>query len=238
MALKKPLFDENGVYFYKGVELMPSVIANILDISYSGKLFRRLLVLDEIIEFHRKNGGITNKNDYSSSFKRVCTCQLKDRMINKGYGMWYLVPEEGTDDETYEEEIEESEIEDEINDEDKFQESDKVIGSGDKAVYIYYYDTYKQYANLQGNNVWACKVGRTDTDPISRVFGQAGTCYPELPHIALIIQCDNSSIIETTIHNILKLRGKWIENAPGTEWFMTSPEEIETIYNNIFESKE
>ena len=163
----------------------------------------------------------------------MCTNQLKDRITNKGYGMWYLVPDGNIDDESNEEEIEVSEIENENNDV-NIQQSDKIIGSGYKAVYIFYYDTYKQYANLQGKNIWACKIGRTDTDPISRVFGQAGTCYPELPHIALIIKCANSSIIETTLHNILKLRGKWMEDAPGTEWFITSPDEIETIYNGIF----
>ena len=238
MDSKKLLFDENGVYNYKGIELMPSVIADIIVAFYSGKLFRRSVVLDEIIEFHRKNGGVTNKNEYASAYKRACLVQLKDKIVNKGYGMWYVMPDEVSENESIEEEIESSEIEDGNNNDESFQQSDKVIGSGDKAVYVYYYDTYKQCAELQGNSVWACKIGRTDTDPISRVFGQAGTCYPELPHIALIIHCPNSSIIETTLHNILKLRGKWIENAPGTEWFITSPEEVENIYYSLFDNQD
>ena len=44
---------------------------------------------------------------------------------------------------------------------------------------------------LKGRNQWECKIGRTEVDPLSRIFSQAGTCYPELPHVALIMYCDD-----------------------------------------------
>ena len=81
--------------------------------------------------------------------------------------------------------------------------------------------------------IWECKIGRTDVDPISRIFSQAGTCYPEFPHIALIIYCDDSSLLEKTLHNILKLNNKCFTESPGKEWFLTSPDEIERLYNSI-----
>ena len=112
-------------------------------------------------------------------------------------------------------------------------DADKTIGAGYNAVYVYYYDTYKKYAEACGHSIWECKIGRTDKDPLQRIFGQAGTCYPELPHIALIIKCSNSLQLEAALHNILKLRNRWIENAPGTEWFLTSPAEIESVYHII-----
>ena len=89
------------------------------------------------------------------------------------------------------------------------------------------------HAEACGHSIWECKIGRTDKDPLQRIFGQAGTCYPELPHIALIIKCSNSLQLEAALHNILKLRNRWIENAPGTEWFLTSPAEIESVYHII-----
>ncbi|MCH3923261.1 GIY-YIG nuclease family protein [Limosilactobacillus sp.] len=98
------------------------------------------------------------------------------------------------------------------------------------AVYLYYYDKYKELAELKGQHVWECKIGRTETDPISRVLGQAGTCYPELPHIALILNCDNSSLMEKALHSILKVKGRWLSDSPGKEWFITSPEEVENLY--------
>lgn len=27
---------------------------------------------------------------------------------------------------------------------------------------------------------------------------------------------------------------RWLKNAPGTEWFITSPEEIKNLYNLLF----
>ena len=72
---------------------------------------------------------------------------------------------------------------------------------------------------------------------LQRIIGQAGTCYPEFPHVALVIYCDDSAQMETALHAILKLQKKHIESAPGTEWFMTSPEEIEKLYHVLFENQ-
>ena len=91
----------------------------------------------------------------------------------------------------------------------------------------------EKYAEICGHSSWECKIGRTDKDPLQRIFGQAGTCYPEPPHIALIMKCSNSLQLESALHNILKLRNRWIENAPGTEWFLTSPGEVESFYHMI-----
>ena len=100
-------------------------------------------------------------------------------------------------------------------------------------MYLYYYDRYKELAEFKGYDIWECKIGRTDVDPIGRVVGQAGTCYPELPHIALIIYCDDSSLVEKALHSILKIKGRWLDKSPGKEWFITSPQEIEDIYMTI-----
>ena len=100
-------------------------------------------------------------------------------------------------------------------------------------MYVYFYDVYKELALLQGKEIWPCKIGRTDVDPIGRIFSQTGTCYPELPHLALIINCEDSSILEKALHNILKIKNRWISDAPGKEWYYSSPEEIETLYNTI-----
>ena len=43
-------------------------------------------------------------------------------------------------------------------------------------------------------------------------------------------------LMENTIQNILKLQGKHKQDAPGTEWFITSPIEVEQIYKNNFEN--
>ena len=63
-----------------------------------------------------------------------------------------------------------------------------------------------------------------------RIFSQTGTAYPEYPHVALLIKCPSAREMEDALHSILKLRGKWLENAPGSEWFLTSPDEIKDLY--------
>jgi hypothetical protein len=57
-----------------------------------------------------------------------------------------------------------------------------------------------------------------------------------MPHLALIIHCNDSSLLEKALHSILKLQDKWIPDSPGKEWFITSPEEIEAIYNSVLSS--
>lgn len=237
MSSKEELFD-NGIYIYKELELTPAIIAKLLTVFYSGKQFQRQDALKKVVDFHRENGGFLEKDNYIPSLKVALGRSLVDLATNKGYGVWYLKRENDTDNEqVITEDEEDDEDEDELEVQNVKQQYDKIIGDGDKAVYVYYYDTYKQYAILQGSSVWACKIGRTDVDPIQRVLGQASTSYPELPHIGLVIKCDNSSSLETTLHYILKVRGKWMENAPGTEWFITSPEEVESIYNSFFTSQ-
>ena len=144
-------------------------------------------------------------------------------MVKKGYGTWEL----------HYHVTDKTEVVEDINEEAITYKVDESLGTGSNAVYVYYYDVYKELAENKGNAEWPCKIGRTDRDPIQRVIGQAGTCYPELPHIALIIYCDDSSALETALHSILKFQNKWLKNAPGTEWFSTSPREIKELYSML-----
>ena len=100
------------------------------------------------------------------------------------------------------------------------------MGAGPGAIYVYYLPTYRLRAQEQGERAWPCKIGRTDRDPLSRVLSQAATALPERPRIAIIIRTSYPSAWETALHGVLTLRGLQIENAPGVEWFLTSPEEI------------
>lgn len=215
-------------YKYKGIELTPAIFQELLIKLFDGKQFSRQDAVDLITSYHIEHGGILNKaaSSYIQVFKKA-TQYLKNFGIeNVGYGIWRLNYEK--------KEIEIISIEKKI--ENINFSSDKELGTGKNSVYVYYYDGYKKLAKLQGREIWECKIGRTDVDPISRVMGQAGTCYPELPHIALIIYCDDSSLLEKAFHSILKLKSRWLSEAPGTEWFITSPEEVEQMYYSIIAS--
>lgn len=211
-------------YKYAGVELTPNIFSELLISLFDGKQFDRTTAINKIKKYHYDGGGLLNKKDYISVFKKACQNLSSSGLSNISFGTWRL---------NYK--VQEVEfINKEIKKTVEFT-ADKTIGTGTNSVYVYYFDTYKKYAESCGRNVWECKIGRTDKDPLHRIFGQSGTCYPELPHIALIIKCTNSIHLESALHNILKLRNQWIEEAPGTEWFLTSPTEIESFYHVITE---
>lgn len=212
-----------GEYKYSGLELTPNIFAELLVLYFDGKQFKRTTAIDTIVRHHKEGGGLLEKKEYVSVFKKTCKTLGTKGLVNIGYGTWRL--------NFHSKEVEI--VPSEASKESIPFEADRTLGKGKNSVYVYYYDTYRRYAESQGLQEWECKIGRTDKDPLQRVFGQAGTCYPELPHVALIIKCDNSTQVEAAIHNILKIRNKWVRSAPGTEWFLTSPQEIERLYLTI-----
>lgn len=218
------MLNKDKEYKYIGVELTPCVFQELLIELFDGKRFSRRSAIDAITTYHVKEGGTLRKKSYIGTFKKATQRLQESGIKNIGYGMWQLTYTKKT-------------IEDINQDIDcpscsrKIElSSDKEIGTGKNSVYIYYYETYKKIAELQNKNIWECKIGRSDTNPISRIIEQASTGYPEFPHIAMIIHCDDSSTLEKAFHNVLKIKNRWLSNAPGTEWYLTSPEELEKIY--------
>lgn len=210
-------------YKYKDIELTPAVFADLLIELFDGKQFERKDAIEKIAKYHEAHGGRLDKAQYATVFKKASQNLREEGLEQRGYGVWQLRYEKKEIDEIVKK-ADVKEIE---------YKADKELGVGKKAVYVYYYDCYRELSLLKGSAFWECKIGRTDVDPIGRIFSQAGTCYPELPHLAIIIYCDDSSLLEKAFHSILKIKKKWLPNAPGKEWFLTSPEEIEGIYKMI-----
>lgn len=117
----------------------------------------------------------------------------------------------------------------------------KRLGEGSQEVYLYYYRAYRENVVLKkinpvwkvdyGEVLWQCKIGEThDQDTETRVKQQIGMSS-EKPIIALIMKTGNSKGLEKMIKDILKFWDRQVKKAQGTEWFMTSPDEVERIYN-------
>lgn len=222
-GILKMLNSTQDNYEFSGLKLTPAIFAKLIVILFDGKQFTRQTAISKVSEYHVSNGGIIEEErNLVSVFKRATQDMQKKNvgLSNKGYGTWEL----------HYEIHEITEIVEDIETDSTGFTADETLGTGNNAVYVYYYDVYQKLASVEGKDSWACKIGRTDRDPIQRVIGQAGTCYPELPHVALIIYCDDSSALESAIHSVLKYQNKWIKGAPGTEWFLTSPNEIKEIY--------
>ena len=102
-----------------------------------------------------------------------------------------------------------------------------------QSLYVYYFANYKDCAILKGENKWKCKIGFTRCDVQARIAEQLGTGSPEKPVIALQVETHDAKTLETTVHGILKLRGQYDEEAHGSEWFITNPEEVKEICNFV-----
>ena len=219
-------------YRYMEVELTPEIFAELMILLYSNKIFERQKCIDCIVEYHLSNGGICNHKSYTSQFKKACERLRKKgfNLQNIGYSKWNLL---NPDNMQYQNYWNKDIIDNKIVNENLENIETKEIGVGDQIVYVYYYPVYRKYAILNGKSDWECKIGMTTKNLWDRIYSQAATSFPEEPFIALIIKCDDAHAIELILHKILKNKKKWIEIAPGKEWFLTNPEEIETIYNNI-----
>lgn len=76
------------------------------------------------------------------------------------------------------------------------------------------------------------KIGKCLGDVDSRVkFQCRKSAIFEDPKIIGKWQVEIMSHTESAIHYVLKVRGKWREDAPGKEWFNTTLQEIEQIIN-------
>lgn len=74
------------------------------------------------------------------------------------------------------------------------------------------------------------KVGKTVGSVEDRVMTQCkGSASFDNPVILGRWQVKRVGPAELAIHNVLKARGKWRENAPGIEWFDTTIQEVQSI---------
>ena len=222
-------------YKYHNIPLARGIAKDLLLELFEGETFSRSEVSDTIVQSHNERGGLPYPGeDVGRNIIRQALISLKRDglaiFLTKGR-RWRIF---SADDPDYIElDLDDDDFEDTDTDEDIVTEDlapHKEIGFGDSVVYIYFYPTYKAHAESKGEVVFPCKVGKTKGLAIDRVLSQSGTALPEYPEIGLSIQTDTPKDLEDLLHGALRLRGKQITEAPGVEWFLTNPKEIEEIY--------
>jgi hypothetical protein len=109
---------------------------------------------------------------------------------------------------------------------------EREIGDGAQSVYAFYLPTFRVAAEACGEGRWPIKIGMTTASVVARM-DSFRTALPEMPVLALRLRVDDASAVERVIHGVLALRGQRVEQAGGSEWFLTTPHEIEAIYNFI-----
>ncbi len=98
---------------------------------------------------------------------------------------------------------------------------------------VYWY-TFPAYRKSDG--AYPIKVGRGN-NPQMRI-GQQVTAMPEQPVILGIFEHNDISNLERALHSVLTLRGKKKKDSPGSEWFITTPEEITELIQTVLGTKE
>lgn len=212
---------------------MPAGIQELVLELFSGKTVERQVIVDSVRNAHTSRGGAEPRAaDFPRSVKKaLANLKLAGIATNPSYGFWQIKSRDGVA-------IQVPPISNETDDPDGDSlelepDADVVLGTGPSAVYVYYYNAYREHALQSNLDRWPCKVGRTDMDPLNRVTSQAATALPEHPHIAVILRTPEPSPWESAIHDILTIRGHAKDDSPGSEWFLTSPEEILEIIRFI-----
>lgn len=83
---------------------------------------------------------------------------------------------------------------------------------------------------VKSDGPFPIKVGKTVGSVEDRVMVQCkGSASFDNPVILGRWQVKRVGPSELAVHNVLKARGKWRENVPGTEWFDTTVQEVQSI---------
>jgi len=191
-------------------------------------------LVDRVVQSHRERGGSVVPNP-SFTIRRVLQDLRDDGLvITPGHGWWRWsgaspegppIPEEqATDTIPSEDET--------INDIEPVIRPNKEVGDGPECVYLYFNPNDRRLAEIEGRDVWECKIGCTHSaDAIQRILGQGiRTALSRLPTVGLVLRTKDSTALERALHSSLRLVGAEVPDSPGNEWFITSPARIEAWY--------
>lgn len=96
------------------------------------------------------------------------------------------------------------------------------LGKGTGSVYVYGYRCAPD----------RLKIGRTESDVVSRIAAQINTSTPDRPILHLVLATHNSRALERALHGALALRARQVEGG-GAEWFRTTVGEVVAIYRAL-----
>lgn len=98
------------------------------------------------------------------------------------------------------------------------------------SVYWYTFPAYKK-----SSGPYPIKIGRGN-NPETRISQQV-TAMPEQPDILGVFEHVDTHNLERALHAVLTLRGKRKKDAPGAEWFVTTPDEVAELIRTVLGDK-
>jgi hypothetical protein len=222
---------EQNRYRYADQPLTPSIAEELALELFAGRIAERQKIIDAVVQAHRNRGGLAARAKDTSRLvkKALSNMQRSGLAENPSFGQWRISnpnPDIG--------EVPPTEVSS-LDEPSSLPAPELTTGEGSESVYLYCYEAYRRLAQKEGRRLFPCKIGRSERDPLLRVLSQSSTALPEVPTVVRLFKTNDSSALEAAIHCILSLRGREVENSPGTEWFLTSPEEVDDIVRFISE---
>jgi hypothetical protein len=212
-------------YRWHGLPITPAAIQELTLELFAGRTVERQEIVAAVERAHAERGGSPARAaDFARSVKKaLSTLKEEGKVVNPTHGFWRILHLDGqVPDVPLTEPV--TTVEDDLA-----PPAELILGEGESSVYLYYYPTYRREAESKGSEAWPCKIGMSERDPVARILSQASTAMPESPRIGLLLRTSLPSQWEAVIHSVLSLRDKALEEAPGSEWFATSPREVAEI---------
>ena len=176
-------------YEYFEKPLTPGIAEKLIQELFEGQTVQKQEMMRIVGETHQERGGLPAQAQFNHPVTLALYNMKREGIVeNPNQGYW-LIPSTTQED-------------DSVDSESDNLEPEKIIGSGKQSVYLYYYPAYRRLAELQGEEVWACKIGKAKNDPLIRISSQTRTALPEYPTVGLIIKTNEFTLMETTIQNI------------------------------------
>lgn len=193
-----------------------------------------------VVQLHRERGGFTPAEP-TWMINRALQDLKRAGLVSApslGYLRWTGASQEGRANLQEVAECPTSSVDagmEEVDDIEPVVRPEKEIGDGPECVYLYFNPNDRELAELKGRDVWECKIGRTSRcDAITRIFSQGiRTALSRVPTVGLVLRTDDSIALETALHSALRLVGAEVPDAPGDEWFITSPARIEAWHTSF-----
>jgi T5orf172 domain len=192
------------------------------------------VLVDRIVQLHRERGGANAPNPAFAVRRVLQDLRTEGLVVAPGHGWWRWY-DDASDGRTAAESDPAESPATSADAIDEFQPAiriEKEAGAGSECVYLYFNPNDRRFAELEGRDVWECKIGRTSgCDAIARILGQGiRTALPRLATVGLVLPTDDSAALENTLHSSLRLVGAEVPNSPRNEWFIASPERVEAWY--------
>lgn len=180
-----------------------------------------------VVASHARGGGApTSEANLMASLKSAISGLMTSGLLHRPLVGWYSLSAPGSPT------ADPADLVDESDDVQQALVVERQIGAGEESAYVYFYETDRKLALLEGKAIWPCKIGFSSTDPITRIISQcSSTNTVYLPVVGLVIRVGNGRATERAIHAALDEVGARIGDAIGAEWFNTSPEKIRAWYS-------